>query len=50
MDRNESQLRTAEGGAPPVAPAHAPEAPHLLDSLPEDALILIPTRNLVLFP
>src|SRR5205823_9501828 len=34
---------------PPVA-SSAPEAANRLESLPADALILIPTRNLVLFP
>src|SRR5438876_786400 len=50
MDRNEQQLRMADSGAPPSAPASAPEAANPLESLPADALILIPTRNLVLFP
>jgi ATP-dependent Lon protease len=50
MDQNEPQLRTLEGGAPPAAPTNAPEAPNPLEALPADALILIPTRNLVLFP
>jgi ATP-dependent Lon protease len=49
MDRNEQQLR-ADSGVPPPAPASTPEAASPLESLPADALILIPTRNLVLFP
>ncbi len=49
MDRNEQQLR-ADSGGPPPAPASTPEAANPLESLPADALILIPTRNLVLFP
>ena len=47
-----SRLRTAEAGDPPAdAPGRAPR-PGGRDRLtiPEDALILIPTRNLVLFP
>jgi ATP-dependent Lon protease len=50
MDRTEQQLRMADSGLPPSPPASAPEAPNALESLPADALILIPTRNLVLFP
>ena len=50
MDRTEQQLRMADSGLPPSPPASAPEAPNALESLPADVLILIPTRNLVLFP
>jgi ATP-dependent Lon protease len=50
MDRNEQQMRTAESGDLPPTQANAPGAATPLESLPEDALILIPTRNLVLFP
>jgi ATP-dependent Lon protease len=46
LDRD---LRTSEGAAPPV-PGTAEMAPSGIPALPEDALILIPTRNLVLFP
>jgi ATP-dependent Lon protease len=50
MDRNEQQLRTAERGDTPPTPASAPGPASPLEALPEDALILVPTRNLVLFP
>jgi len=50
MDRNEQQMRTAESGDLPPTQTNAPGAATPLESLPEDALILIPTRNLVLFP
>jgi len=52
MDRNEQELRTAEGGTPPVQPSNisGPAAFEGIPAIPEDALILVPTRNLVLFP
>ena len=50
MDQNEPQLRTLESGVPPAPPESAGEVPKALEALPADALILIPTRNLVLFP
>ena len=50
MDQNEPQLRTVESNAPPAAPESASETSKALEALPADALILIPTRNLVLFP
>src|SRR5437588_11034173 len=51
MDREEPQALRADAGAPPAAPAAAAE-PAALDAIavPADALILITTRNLVLFP
>ena len=50
MDHNEQRLRMADSGMPPAAPASVTEIPNPLEALPADALILIPTRNLVLFP
>ena len=50
MDHNEQRLRMADSGMPPAAPASVAEIPNPLEALPADALILIPTRNLVLFP
>src|SRR3954451_14185560 len=52
MDRNEQELRTADGGTPPVQPSNisGPAAFEGIPAIPEDALILVPTRNLVLFP
>jgi ATP-dependent Lon protease len=50
MDQNEPQLRTLETGPPSAAPASVGETAKALETLPADALILIPTRNLVLFP
>src|SRR5579863_10666669 len=48
MPLDEKELRAAEP-APPAAAALEPVLAQL-PPLPEDALILIPTRNLVLFP
>src|SRR5436190_6180254 len=50
MEPNEQDLRTADSGVPPVQTAAAPAVPSTIEALPDDALILIPTRNLVLFP
>src|SRR5437588_9232530 len=52
MIPEEQDLRTADSGAPPPEPAAAPGAasPEAGPAIPEDALILISTRNLVLFP
>ena len=50
MEPNEQDLRMADSGMPPVPAAAAPGAPSAIDNLPADALILISTRNLVLFP
>src|SRR5436309_10548452 len=50
MEPNEQELRTADSGVPPIQTAAAPAGPSAIDNLPADALILIPTRNLVLFP
>src|SRR5437764_6245584 len=50
MDHNEQRLRMADSGMPPAASASVTEIPNPLEALPADALILIPTRNLVLFP
>ncbi|MFL5268169.1 MAG: endopeptidase La [Stellaceae bacterium] len=49
MPLEDRELRASESAAPP--PAGAAEAPLAdIPPFPEDALILIPTRNLVLFP
>ena len=48
MPLDENELRAAERAPPPAAGLEPVLAQ--LPSLPEDALILIPTRNLVLFP
>jgi ATP-dependent Lon protease len=50
MDQNEPQLRMLETGPPSAAPGSVGETAKALETLPADALILIPTRNLVLFP
>src|SRR5437763_8947647 len=50
MEPNEQELRTADSGVPPVQTAAAPAGPSAVENLPADALILISTRNLVLFP
>ncbi|HVH73616.1 MAG TPA: endopeptidase La [Stellaceae bacterium] len=49
MPFDEKELRAAERTPPPAAAALEPVLAQL-PPLPEDALILIPTRNLVLFP
>ncbi|HVV94891.1 MAG TPA: endopeptidase La [Hyphomicrobiales bacterium] len=52
MTAEEQQLRTLEAGGD-AAPAAAPAAGNgtrPLSELPPDALIIVPTRNLVLFP
>src|SRR5690242_17636708 len=50
MTPSEHEARTADSGVPPVQTAAAPAGPSVVDNLPSDALILISTRNLVLFP
>src|SRR5437764_15482703 len=50
MESNQTELRTADSGVPPTQTAAAPAGPSVVDNLPSDALILISTRNLVLFP
>src|SRR5437870_693940 len=56
MIPEEQDLRTADSGAPPPEPATGPPvatgaaSPETGPAIPEDALILISTRNLVLFP
>jgi ATP-dependent Lon protease len=54
MSPDEQQTRIADAGAPPASAATAPVAAAAPGGLgitvPEDALILITTRNLVLFP
>jgi ATP-dependent Lon protease len=50
MPLEDRELRTSESAAPPPAPGSAETALAGIPALPEDALILIPTRNLVLFP
>jgi ATP-dependent Lon protease len=49
MPLEDRELRTSESAAPP-APGNTETALAGIPALPEDALILIPTRNLVLFP
>src|SRR5260370_8275441 len=49
MPLEDRELRTSNSAAPP-APGSAETALAGIPALPEDALILIPTRNLVLFP
>jgi ATP-dependent Lon protease len=49
MALQDRDLRTSGSAAPPVS-GSAEMAPSGVPGLPEDALILIPTRNLVLFP
>ncbi|HEV2301918.1 MAG TPA: endopeptidase La [Stellaceae bacterium] len=49
MPPDENELRAAERTPPPAAAGLEPVLAQL-PPLPEDALILIPTRNLVLFP
>ncbi len=49
MPLEDRELRTSESAAPP-APGSAEAALAGIPAVPEDALILIPTRNLVLFP
>ncbi|HEX5455082.1 MAG TPA: endopeptidase La [Stellaceae bacterium] len=51
MDQQQDQTRAPEmGAAPPAASSAAAIAPETLAAIPADALILITTRNLVLFP
>src|SRR5947209_18213386 len=50
MEPNEQELRTADSGVPPIQTAAAPAGPSAVENIPADALILISTRNLVLFP
>jgi ATP-dependent Lon protease len=52
MDREEPQALKADTGIPPSVAAAAPEptAIETVAAVPADALILITTRNLVLFP
>ncbi len=51
MTPDEQQTRTETGGAPPAAPAVViPGGAEIGPTVPEDALILVTTRNLVLFP
>jgi ATP-dependent Lon protease len=50
MDREEPQLVMPDAGAPPPAPGAGPSGPEAVAAVPADALILITTRNLVLFP
>src|SRR5258708_2311929 len=49
MPLEDRELRSAESTAPPLA-GPAETAVNDIPAIPEDALILIPTRNLVLFP
>ena len=52
MERQEPQMPMADAGTPPPVSAAAPGASGIdpVASVPADALILITTRNLVLFP
>ncbi|MBV8504247.1 MAG: hypothetical protein JOZ11_00290, partial [Alphaproteobacteria bacterium] len=49
MASEDRELRTS-GSAPPPPPGSIDMGSAAVSALPEDALILIPTRNLVLFP
>ena len=49
MALEDRELRTT-GSAPPPSPGNIDMGSAAVAALPEDALILIPTRNLVLFP
>ncbi|HEX3521791.1 MAG TPA: LON peptidase substrate-binding domain-containing protein [Stellaceae bacterium] len=49
MALEDRELRTS-GSAPPPSPGSVDMGSAAVAALPEDALILIPTRNLVLFP
>jgi len=50
MDTNPTELRTADSGVPPIQAGATAAGNFAIESLPPDALILISTRNLVLFP
>ena len=51
MDPADTPIRMADAGAPPLAgSASGPTGGEAIASVPADALILITTRNLVLFP
>lgn len=53
MDQPQQETRTPETAQPaaaPGAPTPLPAAPEGMKPIPEDALILITTRNLVLYP
>ena len=50
MAPDEQQTLAEQPNAPPEVPVAAPAAPEAVPNIPADALILIPTRNLVLFP
>src|SRR5215212_10105861 len=44
------ELRMADAGGPSAAPTTAPSPADQIPAIPDDALILVTTRNLVLFP
>jgi ATP-dependent Lon protease len=50
MPLEDRELRSTSESAAPLTPSSAEAALAGIPALPEDALILIPTRNLVLFP
>jgi ATP-dependent Lon protease len=50
MDQQQNEARAVEAGTAPPAGAAAAIGPEILAAIPADALILITTRNLVLFP
>jgi ATP-dependent Lon protease len=50
MPLEDRELRSTSESAAPLTPGSAEAALAGIPALPEDALILIPTRNLVLFP
>jgi ATP-dependent Lon protease len=50
MAADEQEMRPNPGGPPPAAAAPAPAPAEASVQIPDDALILITTRNLVLFP
>jgi ATP-dependent Lon protease len=50
MPPDTQELRMADAGGAPAAPDTAPTASDQIPAIPDDALILLTTRNLVLFP
>ena len=50
MAPDEQQTLAEQPNTPPAVTAAAPAGPEAVPNIPADALILIPTRNLVLFP
>jgi len=50
MPPDTQELRMADAGGAPSAPSAAPTTSDQIPAIPDDALILLTTRNLVLFP